>query len=195
MFVVDDILISDEVLTARFACNLAACHGGCCVEGDSGAPLEPDERAHLEAVLPRVRKHLTPEALAVIEEDGVWEETAPGTYATTCVDGGACVFVTYDGPIAKCGIQKAYREGRVSFEKPISCHLYPIRISQYGGYEVLNYEQIPLCDPARDYGCKHHVRLEHFLREPLVRKYGADWYQRFVDTCAERRALIFGEAA
>ncbi len=190
MFAVDHILISDDVLGASFACNLGACLGGCCVQGDAGAPLEPDERAQLEAVLPRVRKYLTPEALDVIARDGVWEELAPDDYATTCVGGAACVFVTYEGAVAKCAIQKAYAEGRVDFPKPVSCHLFPLRAQRYGDYEVLNYEQIGLCDPARKQGDRHGVSLVDFLREPLVRKYGEAWYQKFRQTCAERRAVL-----
>jgi hypothetical protein len=148
MFAVENILISDDVLDAPFACNLGACLGGCCVQGDSGAPLEPEERAVLEQAVPKVRKHLRPEAREVIEERGVWEEIAPGRYATTCVGQAECVFVTYEGPVAKCALQKAHREGQLDFPKPISCHLYPIRAQQHGDYEILNYEQIPLCDPT-----------------------------------------------
>jgi len=187
MFVVKDILVSDEVLDAPFACNLGACLGGCCVEGDSGAPLLPEERADLEAALPRVKKYLRPEALKVIEERGVWEELAPGEFATTCVDNRECVFVTYEGPVAKCGLQRAYREGRIPFEKPISCHLYPIRINRYGDQEVINYEVIPMCNSGRHFGCRKNVQLADFLKEPLVRKYGEEWYEEFRAVVEARR--------
>lgn len=190
MFAVDDILISDAVLDAPFTCNLGACLGGCCVHGDSGAPLEPEERAELEAALPRVRKHLRPEALAVIEERGVWEETEPGHYATTCVDGRECVFVTYEGPVAKCALQKAHQAGKLPSPKPISCHLFPLRAERVGGFEVLNYEQIDLCTPARALGRRTGLELVDFLRAPLTRKYGANWYGRFRDAWAERRDLL-----
>lgn len=190
MFAVDNILISDELLDAPFACNLGACRGGCCVQGDAGAPLEPDERAELERALPKVWKYLPPEARAVIDGRGVWEEVEPGRYATTCVGAGACVFVTYEGPVAKCALQKAYLEGRIDFPKPVSCHLYPVRTETYGTYEVLNYEQIPLCDPARTWGCRSGVQLVDFLRAPLVRKYGQAWYEKFVQTCEARREAL-----
>ena len=183
MFVVGNILISDDVLDAPFACNLGACRGGCCVHGDSGAPLEPEERATLEALVPLVADDLTPEARALIETDGVWEETDSGTYGTTCVPDGACVFVTYEQGIARCAIQKAYYEGRTPFPKPISCHLFPIRVERFGDYEALNYEKINLCDPARTYGRQHRIQLDAFLREPLVRKYGEAWYQAFQQAC------------
>ncbi len=198
MFAVDNILVSDELVDAPFACHLGACLGGCCVQGEAGAPLEPAERGVLERLLPVVRDELRPEALRVIEARGVWEETSPGHYTTTCVEAGEsvaeCVFVTYESGVAKCAIQKAYREGRVGFEKPISCHLYPVRVQSYGDFEALNYEQIELCDPARAHGCRTGMQLVDFLRPPLVRKYGADWYEKFLAACAERRAHLSARA-
>ena len=190
MFAVDDILISDAVLDAPFACNLGACRGACCVQGDSGAPLEPDERAALEAALPRVRKYLRPEALAVIDEQGVWEKTGPGEYATTCVNGAECVFVTYEGPVAKCALQKAYQAGRLEAPKPVSCHLYPLRVEAVGEVQVVNYEQIGICAPGRRYGRRQGVQLVDLLREPLERKFGAAWYAKFREVCEDRRRVL-----
>lgn len=190
MFVVDDVLVAEAVLDAPFACNLGACLGACCVQGDSGAPLEPGERETLEELLPTIRAKLRPEALRVIDKQGVWEEVSPGEYATTCVDGRECVFVTYDGPVAKCAIQQAYRDGRIEFEKPISCHLFPIRVERHGEFDVLNYERIGLCDPARKNGCSTNVQLADFLRAPLVRKYGEAWYETFREACEARRAAL-----
>ncbi len=192
MFAIDNILVSDTVLDAPFACHLGRCLGGCCVHGDRGAPLEPDERAELERALPIVAKDLRPEALAAIEEHGVWVEEEPGHYGTACVEGRECVFVVYEGEVAKCTLQQAYHAGRLDFEKPISCHLFPIRIEEYGGTEVLNYEQIDLCAPAVTHGRRHGVQLYDFLRVPLTRKYGAEWYEAFRDTCVERAAVLFG---
>lgn len=190
MFAVEKVLISDALLDAPFACQLGACQGACCVQGDAGAPLEPEERVQLERALSVVRKDLRPEARAVIDREGAWEETAPGRYATTCVDGAECVFVTYEGLVAKCAIQKAHAEGRLAFPKPISCHLFPVRVQDYGDYEALDYERIGLCDPARRHGCRSGVQLSDFLREPLVRKYGAAWYEAFQTTCRERRQAL-----
>ncbi len=172
MFVVDNILISDDLVDAVFACNLSACRGACCVEGDSGAPLEESECAELEKILPIVRDKLRPEALQIIEQHGVWEKTSSGDLATTCVDSSECVFVRYDGPIAKCSIQEAHWAGKTTFAKPISCHLYPIRVIDLGEFDALNYEQIDLCAPAIKNGVKHGVYLSDYLEEPLVRKYG-----------------------
>lgn len=190
MFAVDDVLVSDDLLEAPFCCNLGACHGACCVEGDSGAPLEREELEILEEVLPSVRKYLRPEALKVIEEHGVWEEIAPDEFATTCVEGRECVFVTYDGPIARCAIQLAHRDGRTDFPKPVSCHLFPVRVARFGNVDALNYERVGLCEPAVKKGKRDGVQLYDFLREPLTRKYGEDWYRKFRDACEERRALL-----
>ncbi len=190
MFVVGDALISDDMLDAPFACNLGACLGACCVQGDSGAPLEPEERAVLEAIVPRVRKYMAPEALKVIDRDGVWEEVEPGEYATTCVDAAECVFVTYEGPVAKCAIQKAHRAGRIDFPKPLSCHLFPLRIERIGDFEVINYEQIAMCDPARKYGRRRGVALIDAVQEALVRKFGASWFDAFREACQERLQVL-----
>lgn len=194
MFAVDHVLLSDDLLDAPFACNLGACLGGCCVQGSAGAPLEADERARLEAVLPAVEHLLTPQARQVIARDGVWEETADGHYNTTCVEGGQCVFVTYEGAVAKCAIQKVQAAGKVDFPKPISCHLYPLRIERYDELEVVNYEQIELCASGRRHGARLGLQLADLLEEPLTRRYGADWYARFRSALDQRRADL-GRAA
>ncbi len=188
MFAVDDILISDDLLTAAFACDLSACKGACCVVGDSGAPLLEEERAVLERLVPRVARCLPPEALAVIEAEGVWEETGPGAYAVRTVGGGACVLARAERGVTRCALQMAYQKGEIDFEKPISCHLYPIRIETYGALEVLNYEQIDLCEGARRYGCRSRIALSDFLEAPLTRKYGPAWYAAFREIVEARRA-------
>jgi len=187
MFAVDDVLVTDELLDAHFSCALGACLGGCCVQGDSGAPITTEERSELESILPSVRPYLRQEALDVIEKYGVWEEVEENKFATTCVDNAECVFVTYEGPVAKCAIEKAFFEGRISFRKPISCHLFPIIVEQFGDVEALNYEQIPLCIPAVNHGCKKNIQLIDFLREPLERKFGKAWYLKFKQAYEEHR--------
>jgi hypothetical protein len=184
------VLVSDDLVDAPFCCNLSACRGACCVQGDAGAPLEHDECARLEEILPAVRRYLRPEALSLIEEKGVWEEVGKGQYATTCVDGAECVFVTYDGRVAKCAIQKAHDEGRIDFPKPVSCHLFPVRVESLGGLDSLNYEQVPLCSSARGAGRRSGVTLSEFLRAPLIRKYGEPWYEAFRKACADRRERL-----
>ncbi len=184
------VLVSDDLVDAPFCCNLAACRGACCVQGDSGAPLDASERERLEEALPAVRSYLRPEALRVIEEDGVWEEVGREQYATTCVDGKECVFVSYDGPIARCALQQAYTDGRIDFPKPISCHLFPVRVESLGDVDALNYEQVPLCAPAVGMGRRMHLALYDFLREPLIRKYGEGWYGAFREACEKRKERL-----
>jgi len=190
MFVVDHVLISDDLVQAAFCCNLAACAGACCVQGESGAPLEKHELAEVEAVLPAVRNRLRKEALEVIDEQGVHEELAPGYHVTTCVGDAECVFVRYDGHVAKCAIQEAYHEDKVTFEKPISCHLYPIRVQPLGEYEALNYEQIGICKPAIKHGRQGGMYLAEYMERPLTRKYGSDWYAQFMIMVRERREFL-----
>ena len=192
MFAVGNILISDDLVEAPFACNLGACHGACCVVGDSGAPVEIDELPELEAAFQAVKDRLRPEAREVIAQKGVWEETGDGQYATTCVGDAECVFVIYEGPVAKCAIQQAYYEGKLSWEKPISCHLYPIRIENLGEYDALNYERAPICKTAIPHGRRTDTLLPAFLEKPLVRKYGQEWYDLFKDACRERATILQG---
>lgn len=194
MFAVGPVLVSDALLDAPFACNLGVCHGACCVVGDRGAPLEPEELDILEDALPVVENRLRPEAREVIAKEGVWEEHTDGTYSTTMVDGKECVFVQYEGPVATCALQRAYNEGRLDVEKPISCHLFPIRVERFGEgddtVEVLNVERIPLCDSAVPHGRRTGTQLAEFLRKPLTRAYGEEWFQQFKATLAERREVL-----
>lgn len=194
MFAVDHVLVSDALLDAPFACHLGSCLGGCCVHGDRGAPLEADERAELEAALPVVRHRLRPEALREIDARGVWEGDEREGFATTTVDDRECVFVVYDRSVAKCALQNAYWEGKLTWEKPLSCHLYPIRVERYGdgpeGVEVLNYEQIDLCRPGIPHGRRTGTQLADFLERPLTRRYGVDWFARFRTALDERREAL-----
>jgi hypothetical protein len=195
MFAVDNVLISDAVLDAPFSCNLGACRGACCVQGESGAPVRPEERRELEYAFSVIRDQLRPEALEVIERDGVWTEEAPDEYATSCVDGAECVFVVYEKGVAKCAIQRAHYRGQLDFEKPISCHLFPIREESWTGTTVLNYEQIDICRPAVRHGGRSGTQLVTFLRAPLTRRFGSDWYERFRSACSERATELAAATA
>lgn len=194
MFVVDHILISDDVAEARFACNLGACHGACCVQGDSGAPLEEREIENIEAALETVRNRMRAEALKVVEERGAWTRGKDGSLSTTCVGDAECVFVRYDGAVAKCLIQEAHERGETDFPKPISCHLYPIRVTDLGDFEALNVENMPMCRSAVRKGARDGTFLSDYLEWPLTRRYGADWYERFDEACSKRRS-VFAELA
>ena len=190
MFVVDNVLISDDLVEAAFCCDLGACQGACCVQGDSGAPLLESEISQIEDVFPIVRDRLRKEALEVVEKNGTWEDLGRDHFATTCVGDAECIFVRYDGPVAKCAIQEAHREGKTDFVKPISCHLYPLRVRQLGEFEALNYEQIGICSPGRKLGKKDGLGLAEYLEEPLSRKYGPEWYAQFILMVKERRTIL-----
>ena len=179
MIAIDDVLISDEVVSEQFVCDLNACKGGCCVDGDCGAPLTEDEAYLLEELYPKVKRYLPYEYRAEIERQGthVWDDEYG--YVTPTVGGGICAY-GYTDPlgIVKCGIEKAWLEGKVAFQKPISCHLFPIRITEQPGYEAVNYEPRPtLCAPACRQGKQLKVPVYQFLKGPLIRKYGEAFYE------------------
>ncbi|GAB5536372.1 MAG: DUF3109 family protein [Rubricoccaceae bacterium] len=194
MFAVDHVLVSDALLDAPFSCNLGACLGGCCVVGDSGAPLEPNERDDVELALDVVRPRLRPDALATIDQKGPWTGSEREGYAVTTVNGAECVFVVYEKGVAKCAIQQAHWRGQLEFEKPLSCHLYPIRVETYGegedAVEVINYESIDMCRPAIPHGRRTGTQLAGFLAHPLSRRYGSEWVERFQTALAERRDAL-----
>lgn len=182
MIQVDDILLSEELFTQHFVCDLASCKGACCIEGDAGAPLEIEEISIIEDNIDAIKPFMTPEGLKSIEELGVFEVDTDGDYVTTLNSGKECAFTTYDkNGTAKCGIEDAQRAGALDFKKPISCHLYPIRVSKLKLHEALNYDKLKICAPACVCGSKLKVKVYQFLKEPLIRKYGEDWYTHLTE--------------
>ncbi|MDR0938839.1 MAG: DUF3109 family protein [Mediterranea sp.] len=178
MLQIGDTIISFDVLREKFLCDLGACKGACCVEGDAGAPVEEDEVAKLEEVLPVIWEELTPAARAVIERQGVAYIDSEGDLVTSIVDDKDCVFARHDERgCCYCAIEKAYRAGRTDFYKPISCHLYPIRVSRYGSYTAVNYHRWEVCRAAIALGRKENLPVYKFLKEPLIRKFGEAWYE------------------
>lgn len=179
MIAIDQTLVSEDVFDKKFVCDLNACKGECCVSGDSGAPLEKNELAILDEIYPAVKPYMTPKGITAVENRGNYVLDAEGDYTTTLVDDGAeCAFVYFDEHhIAKCAIEKAYLEKKINWKKPISCHLYPIRITPYKAYEAVNYHSWYICKPACVCGEQLNVPVFKFLKEPLIRKYGEDWYQ------------------
>ncbi|MDR0541060.1 MAG: DUF3109 family protein [Dysgonamonadaceae bacterium] len=178
MLQIMDTIISEDVLQEYFFCNLAVCKGICCVEGDAGAPVEESELADLKAVLPIVWNDLSPKAQAVIEKQGVAYLDEDGEYVTSIVAGEDCVFTCYDADgICRCAIEKAFREGKTDFYKPVSCHLYPVRVTGYNGFRAINFHRWNVCRSAAALGKREQVRAYQFLKEPLIRKFGEEWYQ------------------
>ena len=177
MIQIDDTIISLDVFKEKFLCNLDACKGECCIEGDAGAPLEEEEVEQLKKVLPVIWGDLSSEAQAVIEKQGVCYKDEDGDLVTSIVNGKDCVFTCYDEKgCCYCTIEKAYREGKVDFYKPVSCHLYPIRVQKYPEFKAVNYHRWSVCKAAVLLGEKEDMPIYKFLKEPLIRKFGEDWY-------------------
>jgi hypothetical protein len=177
MILIQDTIISPDVLEEYFQCDLSVCKGNCCVEGESGAPVEQDEVIRLEEVLPFIWSDLSVQSKAVIEKQGVVYIDEDGEYVTSLVEGKDCVFTCYDeNRYCKCAIEKAFREGKTDFYKPVSCHLYPVRVAQYKGFRAVNYHRWSVCEAARILGKKNNVKVYQFLKEPLIRKFGEEWY-------------------
>ncbi|MCC8200154.1 MAG: DUF3109 family protein [Tannerellaceae bacterium] len=185
MIQIDDALVGLDIIERCFICDISQCKGACCIEGDSGAPLEEEELEELQKVLPEIWDDLLPEAQEIIRKQGVAYIDSDGDIVTSIVQGKNCVFTCYDeAGVCKCAIEKAYREGRVSFYKPVSCHLYPIRITQYRDYRAVNYDRWKICKCAEALGTKEGVPVYRFLKEPLIRKFGEAWYNK-LEQCAE----------
>ncbi len=180
MIIVDDILVSDEMKEVYFSCNLSACKGECCVAGDAGAPLDEDEISILEDSIDEIEPFLTKEGKDVIENVGVFEYDEDGSYVTPLVNDEECAFVYWKDGISFCAIEKAYMEKKIDFQKPISCHLYPVRLSKVGNSIAINYHQWDVCNPALIAGEKAGQPLFAYLKQPLTRRFGADWYEKLV---------------
>ncbi len=187
MILVGKAVLSDDVKENFFVCDLEKCKGACCVEGDAGAPLEEEEIGILDEIYPQIKSYLTEEGIETIERQGTWVYDQDGDKVTPTIgDNGACAYaLTDERGILKCGIEQAYREGKVAFKKPISCHLYPIRITKYDDFEALNYDRWDICDAACALGGSLGVPIYKFLKEPLIRKYGEDWYAELVQEIEE----------
>ncbi len=178
---VKDKVVSTQIFERKFVCDLSACKGACCIEGDGGAPLSLEEvdiiEENIEAILPYMRK----EGIEAIEKTGVFYIDPDGEAATTLVNEKECAFVYFDEKgITKCSIEKAYLEGKTNFKKPISCHLYPIRVKQFTEYQALNYEVWDICEPACACGEELNVPVFRFLKEPLIRAFGAPFFDELV---------------
>lgn len=177
MISIGNTIISEEVIKKQFSCDLSKCYGECCVQGDAGAPLDVDEISQLEDFIDKIKPYMTEEGRKVIEKEGVFDYDVDGELVTPLVNNRECAFVYFENKIALCSIEKAYREGKIPNIKPISCSLYPIRITEYKDFEAVNYHHWDICDLARVKGKKEKMAVYEFLKEPLIRKYGKAWYK------------------
>ncbi len=178
MIQIAETLVSEELLKKKFVCELSACKGECCIAGDSGAPLDQDELEILESVYDKVKPYMTKQGIEAVEDQGHYLTDLDNDFVTPLVEGDKeCAYVYFDKGIAKCAIEKAYLNGEISWRKPISCHLYPVRLTKMrSGVVALNYDKWSICAPACDNGKALNVKVYRFLREPLIRKFGEQWF-------------------
>lgn len=182
MFQIGDTIISEDILSEEFVCNLSKCKGACCAEGDTGAPLNEDELQILDDIYEDIKPFLRPEGIEVLESVGKYErDKFDGEWVTPLVNNRECAYVIFDERgWAKCGIEKAYEAGVTDFKKPISCHLYPIRLKEYKKFTAVNYDIWDICSDACSLGKELKVNIAHFLKEALIRKFGQEWYDELM---------------
>jgi len=186
MFLIQDTLVSLDVLTKEFCCNLDACKGCCCIEGDAGAPLTEEEEEKIQAILPELLPNMTPQARDIVQKQGFAYNDSEGERVTQIVQGKDCVFSRTDkNGWCYCIIEKAYRAGKVDFRKPISCYLYPIRVAKHGQLTGIEYHHWDICHSARQNGKHLHLPLYVFLKEPLIQRFGQEWYDELCLTAQE----------
>ena len=186
MIQIDDKLISEDLFSEEFVCNLAKCKGICCVDGDAGAPLDEDETKILDEIYPKIKSYLRPEGIQAIEEQGTYTLDFEGDLVTPLVNNAECAYVIFDEKgYIKCAIEKAYEDGVIDWQKPISCHLYPIRITEYSNFSAINYHEWDICSDACTLGKELGVKVYQFLKKPLIRKYGEEFYQTLSEAAEE----------
>jgi len=171
-------IVSLDILEKKFLCDLLKCKGACCVEGDSGAPVTAEEVKAIQEAYPEVSLNLAESHREEIRKQGFAVVDLDGDLVTPLVDNKQCVYTYEENSILKCGIEKAFLDGKINFRKPVSCHLFPIRITEYKRFDAVNYQQIDICKPGRQCGKSQQLPLYVFLKEPLIRKYGEEWYEQ-----------------
>lgn len=177
MIVIGDTILSDDIIENFFVCNIEKCKGACCVEGDLGAPLEEAEKAKMDEVYEKVKPYMSKEGIEEVEKQGIYILDEEGDYSTPTINHKECAYAVYDDKgFLKCSIEQAYLDGKIDFKKPISCHLYPIRITTYDKYDALNYDRWDICSDACSFGKELGVPVYVFLKDALIRKYGEQWY-------------------
>jgi hypothetical protein len=188
VIVLDQTIISDDIAEKAFVCDLVRCKGACCAEGDYGAPLLESELKELDENLESIRPFLNPKGAEAIDREGTYVIDPDGDLSTTLLEGRECAFAIKDSKTLqwKCGIEIAWKAGKSTFRKPLSCHLYPIRITYKEHYQLLNYHRWHICNPACSLGEKLSIPVYEFLKEPLIRAYGVQWYERLCKLISDR---------
>lgn len=181
MLLIENTIVSDDLVKIHFCCDITKCLGACCIEGDAGAPLEEEEVGIIEECYEIVKEYMTPEGIETIEKNGIIDYDSTGSIVTPLIGDRDCAFISFDGDIAKCAFEKAWLDKNIKFRKPISCHLYPVRISEHDTYDAVNYNKWHICSPAIKNGQRLGLPLYKYLEEPLIRKYGRKWYKELVN--------------
>ncbi len=177
MFQIGKTIVSEDLIEKDFVCNLSACKGTCCIYGEAGAPLEAEELNILKEIFPKIKPYLRKEGLEAIQKQGIYTTNEEGEHETPLIDGADCAFVIFnENHTALCAIEEAYNQGDIEFKKPISCHLYPIRIQEYSEFSAVNYHQWYICDDACTLGKELNLPVFKFTKQALIRKFGEDWY-------------------
>ncbi|WP_075340531.1 DUF3109 family protein [Tenacibaculum agarivorans] len=187
MFQLGKTIVSEDIVQKEFVCNLSACKGTCCVEGEAGAPLDEDETKILEEIYPKVKPFLRKEGVESIEKQGTWVTSDFGELETPLIDGKECAYVIFDSKgTALCAIEEAYNKDLIPWKKPISCHLYPVRVKDYAEFSAVNYHKWEICDDACSLGKELQVPIYKFVKEALVRKFGQHWYDELEKVAKEK---------
>ena len=178
MIQIGDTIVSLDVIKKEFCCDLSVCKGICCVEGDAGAPLEEEEEKYIRENYENIKLYMKPEGIQAVEEQGWAVIDVEGDLGTPLIHGGECAYAIEENGSCWCAIEKAWTEGKSTFRKPISCHLYPIRITRYPSYQAVNYDEWKICAGAKIKGEKKGIPLYIFLKDALIEKYGTEWYEQ-----------------
>lgn len=182
MIEIDKTLVSTELFEKKFVCDLAACKGACCIEGDTGAPVSVDEIEILERIYDDVLPYMAPAGIEAIEAQDKYVLGKDGEFETPLVNQKECAYVFFDdNEVAKCAIEAAYIDEKVDFKKPVSCHLYPVRVTEYKRFDAVNFHEWDICEAACACGDKLEVQLFRFLKDPLIRKFGEEWYEKMCE--------------
>lgn len=178
MIRIDKTLVSEDLIEEQFVCDLSKCSGMCCVEGDSGAPLEDSEKKTIKDELEEIRPYMKSDMVQFMDKNGFWEKDFDGDIVTKCPGGKACLFAIEKEGTWMCAIEKAWEDGKASMQKPVSCHLYPVRLNEVGGLTGVNYDRWEICSPACDLGKSLKVPVYKFVKDALIRKFGRKWYEK-----------------
>ncbi|OFY66815.1 MAG: hypothetical protein A2V64_07110 [Bacteroidetes bacterium RBG_13_43_22] len=187
MLRIGDTIFSFDVLEKRFKCNLPECLGNCCRYGDSGAPLSDSEAEILEKIWTEVKPYLRPEGVRTIEEKGTSTADSENELVTPLIESEECAYAILKDNIYMCGIEKAWSEGKISFQKPLSCHLFPVRIKQFSGFRAVNYQELSICSSACERGREEGIYVYEFLEEPLIKAVGSETYRELCIAADELR--------